>query len=77
MIDKQAWRDITAAAQRIMVFAIIAPLGWRLFWCEREWWRITIAPMNIVERGQTGIVLRPKAGTVLTVLRSLNRACKK
>jgi integrative and conjugative element protein (TIGR02256 family) len=61
MIDKQGWRDITVDAQRIMLFAIVAPLGWRLFWCERKWLRITIAPMNIVERGQTGIVLRPKA----------------
>ena len=61
MIDKQGWRDITVVAQRIMVFAIVAPVGWRLFWCERKWSRITIAPMYAVERGQTGIVLRPKA----------------
>jgi integrative and conjugative element protein (TIGR02256 family) len=60
-VDRQAWRDITVAAQRIMVFAVVAPLGWRLFWCERKWSGITIAPMNIVEHGQTGIVLRPKA----------------
>lgn len=61
MTDKQGWREIAAAAQRIMVFAIVAPLGWRLFWCNRKWSHITIAPMNIVERGQTGLVLRPKA----------------
>jgi len=68
-IDRHTWLDITATSKRIMIFAIVAPFGWRIYWCDKKGLRTTIAPMDVVEHGQTGIVL----GLQETLFRSWSR----
>jgi integrative and conjugative element protein (TIGR02256 family) len=59
-IDRRSWCEIVQQGKRTMIFSIIAPNGWQLFWCQKRWTGISILPLVLTERGQTGFVFRPK-----------------
>jgi integrative and conjugative element protein (TIGR02256 family) len=55
-IDKRSWRTTVAQTRMTMIFAVVAPGGWRLFWCWGRFGWTFIQPLFPVENGKTGIV---------------------
>lgn len=64
-IDRQTWRELVQKNRRPMVFVIVAPVGWQLFWCDKKWTGVSIRSTTILENGKTGIVFRPRRGWAL------------
>jgi integrative and conjugative element protein (TIGR02256 family) len=55
-IDKTTWREVAGDARRTMIFAIVAPEGWRLFRCQRRFMWTAVRRLTLLERGASGLV---------------------
>ena len=57
-IDNATWRDLAGITKRTMIFVIIAPDGWAMFCCQKQFIWTPIRQLVKVEEGLSGLVFR-------------------